>query len=226
MNVDLPQPDGPMMAVARWPRCRASMPCSTRLSPNQAYESCGDELCMGLRSGRSRQRPLTPPFVCRRLRRRMAMALSTSIVASSTTIPAAALTRNSCCGRDTQLKIWIGSAVNGASMPSGKKGDVGERADDDQRRRLADRARKCQDGSGQDAGQRRRQHHLADRLPARRAERVAGLAQGHRHRAQRLARGHDDDRQDQQRQRGGAREQAATHARACARTGRGRAGRR
>jgi hypothetical protein len=29
---------------------------------------------------------------------------------------------NSACGRDTQLKIWIGSTVNGDQMPSGANG--------------------------------------------------------------------------------------------------------
>ena len=36
-------------------------------------------------------------------------------------MPAAALTLNSACGRDTQLKIWIGSTVNGDQIESGAK---------------------------------------------------------------------------------------------------------
>jgi hypothetical protein len=34
---------------------------------------------------------------------------------------AAALIRKAACGRETQLKIWMGRALNGASMPSGRK---------------------------------------------------------------------------------------------------------
>ena len=36
-------------------------------------------------------------------------------------MPAAALAWNSTCGRDTQLKIWIGSTVNGDQIESGAK---------------------------------------------------------------------------------------------------------
>ena len=41
---------------------------------------------------------------------------------NSTRIPAAALTLNSGCGRDTQLKTWIGSTVNFDHTLSGANG--------------------------------------------------------------------------------------------------------
>ena len=41
---------------------------------------------------------------------------------SSTTMPAAAFSANAACGRETQLKIWIGSTVNGDQMPFGANG--------------------------------------------------------------------------------------------------------
>ena len=52
----------------------------------------------------------------------MATAFMVSSSASSTRMPAAALALNSACGRDTQLKIWIGSTVNGDQMLSGANG--------------------------------------------------------------------------------------------------------
>src|SRR5690606_12817197 len=54
-------------------------------------------------------------------RRTIARLLSTSKTTSKTTMAAAALLAKPCSGRDTQLKIWIGSTVNGASKPSGTK---------------------------------------------------------------------------------------------------------
>ena len=42
--------------------------------------------------------------------------------ASNTRMPAAALALKSACGRDTQLKIWIGSTVNFDQTVSGAKG--------------------------------------------------------------------------------------------------------
>ena len=47
------------------------------------------------------------------------MAFIASSSTSSTRMPAAAFTRKSACGRDTQLKIWIGSTVNGDHTLSG-----------------------------------------------------------------------------------------------------------
>src|SRR5690606_17815154 len=45
------------------------------------------------------------------LRRKMAVELRSRSTTSSTTMAAAALSRNAFCGIDTQLKIWIGRAV-------------------------------------------------------------------------------------------------------------------
>ena len=104
-------------------------------------------------------------------------------------MPAAAFSANAACGRDTQLKIWIGSTVNGDQMPSRQERHVGQRADGDERRGFADRARQRQDQSGQDARKGRRQHLMPDRLPLGGAERVRRLAQRLGHRAQRFARG-------------------------------------
>src|SRR5437868_3099206 len=39
-KVDLPQPDGPMMAVARPGATSMEMPCSAWFLPNQAFRSC------------------------------------------------------------------------------------------------------------------------------------------------------------------------------------------
>ena len=49
----------------------------------------------------------------------MAVAFIDSSSNTSTRIPAAALAWKSSCGRDTQLKIWIGSTVNGDQIESG-----------------------------------------------------------------------------------------------------------
>ena len=52
----------------------------------------------------------------------MAMAFIVSSSTSSTRMPAAAFVLKSACGRDTQLKIWIGSTVNGDHTLSGANG--------------------------------------------------------------------------------------------------------
>ena len=52
----------------------------------------------------------------------IAAAFITSSSASSTTMPAAAFSANAACGRETQLKIWIGSTVNGDQMSLGTNG--------------------------------------------------------------------------------------------------------
>ena len=66
-------------------------------------------------------------------------------------------------------------------------------------------AQQAQDHAGDDAGQRLRQHDVADALPARAAQAGAHRAELGRHRAQRLFGGADDHRQrhDRQGQRAG-----------------------
>ena len=50
------------------------------------------------------------------------MAFIASSSASRTRMPAAAFALKAACGRDTQLKIWIGSTVNGDQTLSGANG--------------------------------------------------------------------------------------------------------
>ena len=94
----------------------------------------------------------------------------------------------------------------------GRERNVGERADGDERRGLADGARQREDQPGQDARQRHRQHLVPDRLPLGRAERIRAFANRARHRAQRFARREDHHRQRQQRQRRRRRPARSAHA--------------
>ena len=57
-----------------------------------------------------------------------------------------------------------------------QEGHEADGPDEDERRGLADRAGHGQDDAGQDAGRGRWQDGASDHLPARRAERVGGLA--------------------------------------------------
>ncbi len=52
----------------------------------------------------------------------IAIAFMLNSNASSTRMPAAALALKSACGRDTQLKIWMGSTVNFDHTLSGANG--------------------------------------------------------------------------------------------------------
>ena len=115
-----------------------------------------------------------------------------------TMIVAAAMPWKSSCGRCAQLKTWIGRTVKPPSNGCGSEGHERRRADDDERRGLADRPGHRQDDAGHDARRRRRQDGPADHLPAARAERVGALALGLRHGLERLDAGDDDERQDDQ----------------------------
>ena len=59
---------------------------------------------------------------CQRSRNTMAIAFIASRKASRTMMPAAAFSANAACGRETQLKIWIGSTVKGDQMLFGTNG--------------------------------------------------------------------------------------------------------
>ena len=72
------------------------------------------------------------------------MAFAIIVTASSTTIAADVSARNSSCGLRAQSKTMIGSAVYGplnrsSMLPPGERAEDG--ADEDQRRRLAERTR-------------------------------------------------------------------------------------
>ena len=100
-----------------------------------------------------------------------ARKIATEFMSSSSTISTRSPRRrvtNSRSASVVQAKIWIGSA-NESNSPDGLKRD--SRADDQQRRRLADRAREREDHARRDAGDRARQDLLPDRLPLGRAER-------------------------------------------------------
>ena len=106
-----------------------------------------------------------------RLRRKIATRVHQSAGSpAATTIAAAASTWNSSCGCEIQLKIWIGSAVKRASRCRRVEGDERHGADEEQRRRLADRAREREDDAGRDARRSAGQDLAPDRLPLRRAE--------------------------------------------------------
>ena len=81
-------------------------------------------------------------------------------------MPAAASAMKPCCGRETQLKIWMGSTVKGESSPGRQEGNIGQRPHHNQRCRLANRPRHRQDRAGQDAGEGHGQDDLPDGLPA------------------------------------------------------------
>jgi hypothetical protein len=112
------------------------------------------------------------------------------------------------------LNIWIGIAVNSllshSKFTNGNsllKGDGGRNAMKLSApivmigAVLADRARKTENEARQDAARRIGQHVILRDLPSRRTETVGRLANRLGHGAQRLAASHDDDRQDQQRER-------------------------
>ena len=83
----------------------------------------------------------------------------------------------------------------------GQERQVVRSAREQDRRHLTRTASDGQDRAREDTRQRLWHEHVADGLPARRTQRQRGLALVARHRAQRLFRGHDDDRQVEQRQR-------------------------
>ena len=70
----------------------------------------------------------------------MATAFISRVMHRSTMMAAAAAMWNPACGLEIQLKIWMGSAVNELSSPVGLNGDELQGAEQQQRRRLADRA--------------------------------------------------------------------------------------
>ncbi len=90
----------------------------------------------------------------------------------------------------------------------GQECDEGQRADGDDRRRFADGARHADDHAGEDAGRRIRQDVVAHRLPCGCAAGIGSFVDGLRDGADGFARGDDDHRQDQQRQRQPGREDA------------------
>ena len=116
-------------------------------------------------------------------------------------IPPAATVWNSALGLlgvIVDLDRQRGVAV---ARPPGQPEDRPGGADHQERGGLADRPRQAEDRAGQDARQRDGQDVVADHLPAGRAQRQRGLAERVRHGPQRLLRGDDDDRQDQQAER-------------------------
>ena len=103
----------------------------------------------------------------------IAIALMINTTASSTTIAAAVSALNSAWGRVAHAKMVVGSAVYGPSHPLDQRrarglAEAGRRgADEQQRRRLAERAGDGQDDAGEDARCRVRQDVAADHLPLR-----------------------------------------------------------
>src|SRR5690606_6425722 len=83
---------------------------------------------------------------------------------------------------------------------TGDERDEGEGADEDERRGLADGAGEREDRPGQDPGHRQGEDLVADGLPAGGTEGEGALSDRARHGADRLLRGDDDDRQDEERQ--------------------------
>ena len=124
-----------------------------------------------------------------------------------TMIAAAAMPWKSSCGRWAQLKTWIGRTVKPPWSGCGSDGHERGRADDDERRRLADRPGHGQDDAGHDPGRGGREDRAADHLPLARSERVGALALGLGHGLERLEAGDDHERQDDQGEGRRAREQ-------------------
>ena len=115
------------------------------------------------------------------------MALMIRTTASRTTIAAAVSALNSSCGWRAQLKMVVGSAVYGPESRSNNVAlaawpkPAGRRADEQQRRRLAEGAGDGQDDAGEDARRRIGQHVAAHHLPLRGADAEARLADGRGH---------------------------------------------
>ena len=184
MNVDLPQPDGPISAVISL-RCRSSV--TSRIALLLAVE---DVDVVDVEDDR-RAAPSPPPAPCaassgcgvdrRGLARGVSLlvghVLGHSVVTTSARSGCGGRSRRSSSaagspssrgsspprGRRTpgpgscvQVKIWIGSAVNDENEPVGVEARVHRGADHQQRRGLADRAREREDDAGRDAGDRAR----------------------------------------------------------------------
>ena len=142
-------------------------------------------------------------FFSKRLRSRMAAALAMSTMTSSTTMAAAARARKSGSGWPVQVVMTIGMAVKrSVSWPEVEEPvlagqPAGHRADEDQRRRLAQRPGQGQHGAGEDAGRGVGQDVAADDLPPGGAHAEARLADAAGHGPQGLGRGDDHDGQHQ-----------------------------
>ena len=111
-TVLLPQPEGPMMAVTcfSW---NGMLTFSTALkAPYQSQAA----LMASARWTRRHVHHWT--FLRARSRSQTARAFMLSSTTSRTMIAEAAMSWKPACGRDTQLKIWIGSTVKASSGPS------------------------------------------------------------------------------------------------------------
>ena len=112
-------------------------------------------------------------------------------------MPAAARRRNSSCGLRDPLVDLHRQGGEGAEQRR-VDGDIRECADEQKRRRLADRPREREDRPGRDAGDRGGQDLAPDDLPLRGTERVGALADRVRHRPDRLPACHDHGGEHQQ----------------------------